>query len=275
MNRDRLAFFILALALICGIALRVVALAGKRNLEHDEGISFLAATGHQGEFAGIDNNAPYGRWVKAQEWQRFLKVDDLFCFGRIRSDLARYDIHPPLYFWVLHIWSIIFGVHLWTGPLLNILLFLITALLLFRFARHVLRDIMESSVVVFIWAVSPAVICVSFITRQYDLLALCVVVLISQVFRFLSREERVSVGGLRAHAKITSHFGRRCIPPVSVAKPRNMFIFLCFRALTAGRRNTQICEVISARTLSPVSLYQIKPSFFRVPSFPSTFPLLP
>jgi methanogenic corrinoid protein MtbC1 len=49
---------------------------------------------------------------------------------------------------------------------------------------------------------------------------------------------------VRAHSKITSHFGRRCIPSGRVAKTRNIQIFLRFRALPGGRLNAQNCELI-------------------------------
>jgi hypothetical protein len=49
---------------------------------------------------------------------------------------------------------------------------------------------------------------------------------------------------LRAHSKITSHFGRRCIPSGRVAKTRNIQIFLRFRVLSGGRLNTQNFELI-------------------------------
>ena len=39
---------------------------------------------------------------------------------------------------------------------------------------------------------------------------------------------------VRAHLKISSHFGRRCIPSGCVAKNWNIQIFLRFRALTGG-----------------------------------------
>jgi hypothetical protein len=49
---------------------------------------------------------------------------------------------------------------------------------------------------------------------------------------------------LRAHSKITSHFVRRCIPSVCVAKTHNIEILLRFRALPAGRLTPQNCELI-------------------------------
>jgi len=110
-------------------------------------------------------------------------VEKRFCFKQIASDLAHNDIHPPLYFWLLHLWCLLWGVSLWTGPSLNLLLAVLTALSLFGLARYTLRNSTEAAAVASIWAVSPAVIPISVEARQYDLLGLCTVLLVWQVIR--------------------------------------------------------------------------------------------
>ena len=111
--------------MIFSAALRIAGTAGKKTIDPDEGISYMAATGHLGEYFGVDDQSPYGTWVEASDWKRFIQIEEKFCFKQISSDLARHDIHPPLYFWLLHLWSLIFGVHLWTGPSLNIMISII------------------------------------------------------------------------------------------------------------------------------------------------------
>ena len=63
------------------------------------------------------------------------------------------------------------------------------------------------------------------------------------------RSQNIIPVELRAHSKITSHFVRRCIPSVCVAKTWNIQIFLRFRALPAGRLNPLNCELIFSWTL--------------------------
>ena len=108
------AIAILLAAVAGGAALRIVEIIEKRALAHDEAISYLHATGHIHEFARITNREepPYGTWVRAADWKRFVRIEDAFCFRRIADGLARYDIHPPMYFWLLHVWSLVFGVHI-------------------------------------------------------------------------------------------------------------------------------------------------------------------
>jgi hypothetical protein len=62
----------------------------------------------------------------------------------------------------------------------------------------------------------------------------------------------LSVRFFRAHARITSHFGRRCIPPGCVAKARNMrrFRYSCtFAPCQPGASTTKDCKLVLARTL--------------------------
>ena len=94
----------------------------KRSLTGEESISYLAAACHQGDYARLAVTAqpPVGRWVAAAEWKVLLRPDRALCLGELARDLAREDIHPPLYFWLLHAWALLFGVGLWTGPSLNI-----------------------------------------------------------------------------------------------------------------------------------------------------------
>ena len=157
MSRKQLSLIILGLAMIFGTGLRIAGTAGKKTIDPDEGISYMAATGHLGEYFAVDEQSPYGAWVEASQRKRFLQVERKFCFERIGSDLARYDIHPPLYFWLLHLWSLIIGIHLWTGPSLNILFSIITIPLLYRLANLILKNPVEAAMVAFVWALSPSV----------------------------------------------------------------------------------------------------------------------
>jgi hypothetical protein len=102
----------------------------------------LSATCHQGEFdCTIRPGAPpAGRWAPASEWQRFLAVEHRWCFATIGRDLVATDIHPPAYFWPLHIWTLAFGVGLTTAAWLNAPIDALTALALFALARDLLRN---------------------------------------------------------------------------------------------------------------------------------------
>ncbi len=192
MSRRRLALALLACVLVAAGGLRLAAGADKSGPTHDESISYLAAACHQGDYARITVYAepPFGRWVAASDWKALLRPDGALCLGQISRDLAREDIHPPLYFWLLHVWGLVFGVGLWTGLSLNIVLATLTGLAVFGLARRVLGDPLEAAGVASVWSLSPAAIRVFGEARQYELLALLAVLLVWQCLRFADPSTR-------------------------------------------------------------------------------------
>jgi uncharacterized membrane protein len=98
------------------------------------------------------NTPHFGEWTPASHWKKLLLIDEKFCFQKISRDLARHDIHPPLYFWALHTWCIVVGVHHWAGLSLNLLIFIFTAVVLFQLARSTLSNDLSAAAVVLLWA---------------------------------------------------------------------------------------------------------------------------
>jgi hypothetical protein len=184
-----LSTIILTLAFCSSITTRIVGTAGKYRLSHDEGITYLCATGHQRQYHHIVQNKmpPYLTWTPTSEWKKLWNIDKYFCFTQIATDLAHHDIHPPLYFWLLHIWSLIFGIHLWTGPLLNLLLDMIVIVALYKFANFIFTNNLLSSTAVLVWGLSPSVIETSFYARQYSLLTLWTVLFAWQILKFTNK----------------------------------------------------------------------------------------
>jgi hypothetical protein len=174
---------IVSFSVAAAILLRIEAISAKYVITRDEAISYLSATCHQGAYqqkTGDFEPQP----VPAAEWKTlFQHVERPFCFGRISTDLRRTDIHPPLYFWMLHVWSLLVGVELWTGPSLNVLIAVLATLSLFGLAAYSLRSDWEAALVVFTYALSPAVVFVSTEARQYDLLGFWAVLVVWQLLR--------------------------------------------------------------------------------------------
>jgi hypothetical protein len=184
----RLSRVILAAAFVLGALLRLFGGLSLRSVGYDDGVTFLAASGHEGEYQRVIENGTYpaGEWVKASAWKKFIRIERPLCFSRIRSDLADYDVHPPLYFWLLHLWGLAAGLSPLSSALFNLLLFFPTLVLLFRLARSVLGDESSAALAVFAWALSPAVIMVSWVARAYGLLSLWVVLALSLQWRWRS-----------------------------------------------------------------------------------------
>ena len=168
------AAMIVVSTLIAMSLLIYLTAARKTSIEHDEGITYLAASAQQGAYDDVTRSdaRPAGVWVPASVWQGYLQPMSPMAFKTIRDDLARVDIHPPVYFWLLHLWSLVVGLTPASAIALNILLALATGLALFVLAERTLGEPLRAATVVVFWALAPPVIGVSVIARQYGLLAL-------------------------------------------------------------------------------------------------------
>lgn len=184
---DQISVVVISAVLALGLAVRLVSITGKHTLEGDEAVTYLAATGHQLAYQRVAMTGLAGRWVPAGLWKSYLRADGFWGFTRIRVDLNRTDNHPPLYFWLLHVWVWIFGVHLWSGPLLNTLLVLVTGLILFALARRALHSPLQAALVTALWIVSHPVVTVSMWARDYELLALFGLLLVLVLYRLVDR----------------------------------------------------------------------------------------
>ena len=174
--------------LIVGVALSLLLqaarIAARITTTHDESISYLAATGHQGSYV---RNRPANRWVAALEWKQYWQPDRFPSFRTISSDLARYDIHPPVYFWLLHTWTFLFGSDVRIGRSLNLVFFLLTIPVLLLLARRVLPSSRHNTALVLTWVLSPAVMTVTAEARQYALLGLWSVLFMLLLLRCTER----------------------------------------------------------------------------------------
>lgn len=170
------------LLVFVGAAIYAPRLAAIGDISHDDGISLLAATCNQGAFRA---SIPTDQWVKASEWQQYWQLKSFGCFGQISHDLAKTDIHPPLYFWLLHIWFFAFGVSASSGLMLNLLFLLITAATIFFTCRTLNVSASISFLTSLAWMVSlPSRVTVEAI-RQYTLLTMLAVLLVFSAIKFL------------------------------------------------------------------------------------------
>ena len=187
---DTLALVVLVAAVLVGLSVRVDAMRANPNVQHDEAWSYATASGRLGAFEKAMQSGLSVRWVPASAWQYYWQSDKLGDLVHIGPDLAAYDVHPPLYFYLLHLWLMLTGMHHWAGPALNLIFALLTMLALFGLARALGFERLESSLVVLAWALSPAVVSISALTRQYDLVALFTVLFVWGLVRVTAPGER-------------------------------------------------------------------------------------
>lgn len=190
-----IALFVLLAALGAGAGLRVYAQHENPNVQYDEAWSYASAAGRLHEFVAGMEGGLTGRWVPAAEWQRLWRSDGLGEIGRIAPDLATYDVHPPLYFGLLHGWLVLSGDDVWSGRSLNLVFATLTILGIYGLARAVGFRPIEGALAALVWAVSPAVVGISSIARQYDLVALTAVLLVWGLVRV------TAAGGVRSEVQ--------------------------------------------------------------------------
>jgi len=166
---------------------RISIVVHKSVLTHDDSISYLAATCHEGDLVSRlqSGDAPFNQWVPASAWKEFLSIKSSGCFISISYDLGHYDMHPPLYFWVLHFWLLIFGVGITTGVWLNVLTAVLTCLGIWYLARQIFDDGRYAGIAAVIWAVSAGPLAATLESRPYELLALVTVIYAIQMGRIV------------------------------------------------------------------------------------------
>ncbi|HAM45853.1 MAG TPA: hypothetical protein DCM67_12650 [Propionibacteriaceae bacterium] len=161
-------------SLVGSVALIVQGAGRKDSIEHDEGISFINSAGKMSDWmnATAHHVAPVGGWAPATDWQYFWRVGNAFDFGVIAQGLAAWDIHPPLYFWLLHIWSLCFGMTPASSIGLNVLLTVLAGIALFGMARWAFEDTIFAALTVCLWALASPTVGAALVARQYVLLSL-------------------------------------------------------------------------------------------------------
>jgi hypothetical protein len=165
------------------------------DLDHDSVIAHLAATGHQRAYA----ETVAGGATTAGAIQRLLRVEKRWPLRRIADDLARTDIHPPLYFWRLHAQLLAADSSPRAYLLLNGAIGLLTILLLFFTGRR-LWDASAGAAAAALWAVGDGVLQSALHARPYALLALIALLLVRLAIAVLDRGGRPGPGWIAALA---------------------------------------------------------------------------
>ena len=188
----KLNSYTLIFILVASTVFRISGIAGKKLFTHDGVISYLAASGKQSDYA--DSTATQKKiWKKASDWKNFIIPDKTFCFKKIGHDLAYDDIHPPLYFWLLHLWILLIGTSIYSGPLLNCLITIFSTFFLYKLANFVFENKRDALLVAFFFSFSPAVVSISFEARQYDLFAFVSILFFSQVIYSIKGASEINI----------------------------------------------------------------------------------
>src|ERR1700709_1770959 len=104
MSRRLTVFFLLAGAAAIIMISDALVMRYKLLYSGDETIAYMCATGNSVAYEDVLHQYfPYGQPVYAGEYKKYMDIADPYCFRKIATDLCTNDLHPPLYFWLLHL----------------------------------------------------------------------------------------------------------------------------------------------------------------------------
>lgn len=188
--RRRWAYVVLAFAVVACVGVRLAWVPHRPVLAHDEAITYLHAAGKGAEYVGAvepsatgrASGSPAGTWVSASEWTDFMRPVGQG-LAEVSASVTKTDRHPPLYFWMLHVWEKTVGWDLNVGRMLQALIAALTVLAIYALGRATLKDPLVSALCALAFALLPGAIDTALFVRQYELLGLLTVVFAWQSVR--------------------------------------------------------------------------------------------
>jgi len=160
---------VIALAFVSG-SLRLSTLSEKQSIIHDEAVSLMAAAGKLKSFSRVRRKFA-NQWVSGSAWRDQIEIDKPWNFREIGTELARFDLHPPLYFWLLHVAGLVSGgLSPRTGGAANTLLHVLGMLAMFSLVKRTTRQAGWALLPVGVWSFASTTIATTYVARQYELL---------------------------------------------------------------------------------------------------------
>ena len=186
--KGRFAAVLLWLVIVAALLVRIHAVTNvKEGLTHDESIAWLCAAAGESRFdaelLGLAN-----RPVPAAEFQVFLQRPGSFAFRTVARDLALTDIHPPLFFWGLHVQHVLLGLTPQNQSAMHLAMALVTLGLVYRLGRRFSGSHLVGLVCAAVWFCAPAVMGIEFQTRHYPLFAVLVLLALELGDRIIAGE---------------------------------------------------------------------------------------
>ena len=264
-KKKALKYLVIIILILIGI--RVYFGYQKEDFFMDETFSYTLMNMKEG--AGMIQTAPEFNniWISGDKIKNMLVVskDEV-----LRYDIVYYnqtqDVHPPLYYFLLHTASALsFGNFTkWTGIILNILIFVGISFTLYVIGKKVFKSTIWAIVLVAIYGVSAGAIFSTIFIRMYELLILFVLLYLNKVIDILKKNiidkeditkkdmlelVTIFVLGMLTHY----HF-----IIISVLISLVLFIIMLFKKVKISR----ICTYVGINILGLLIYSAIYPSFY-------------
>ena len=264
-KKKALKYLIIIILILIGI--RVYFGYQKEDFFMDETFSYTLMNMKEG--AGMIQTAPEFNniWISGDKIKNMLVVskDEV-----LRYDIVYYnqtqDVHPPLYYFLLHTASALsFGNFTkWTGIILNILIFIGISFALYVIGKKVFKSTIWAIVLVAIYGVSTGAIFSTIFIRMYELLILFVLLYLNKIIDILkmnvienkniSKKDIIQLVTIFVLGMLTHyHF-----IIISVLISLVLFIIMLFKKVKISR----ICTYVGINILGLLIYSAIYPSFY-------------
>ena len=191
MPRVRTQHVTLVAVILFLVAVQVLFGVRKQGFHEDEFYSFFSTNRTAGLFH------PDREWVDTDVIRNEFVVlpGEGFRYGLVR-EVQSWDVHPPLYYWILHtVCSFFPGTFSkWTGIAVNLIAFVFSLLLLERIARHLELSLSARMLLLALFGLNPATISVNMFIRMYAWLTTWVLLTTLLHVRLWEREKYLSGG---------------------------------------------------------------------------------
>ena len=190
----------LCVVLICALVAGYF-LEARQVVFLDEQFSLAHANSSQGAFMAPDIGTYmtyedgenfYGKWLEGKSFQDYLSssAEEDFRYDFIGQNLKQ-DVHPPLYFWVVHTLCSFFkpqdGVMILLG--LNWLFYIAGLVLLFRIAQFLGGTPRQAMAVCLLWGLGSGGLITVLFARMYMLQTVCFLGLGYALLKFMQKEK--------------------------------------------------------------------------------------
>lgn len=151
-----------------------------------------------------------GRWYENGETIHILSAENGFRFNQVMLN-NKGDVHPPMYYFVIHILSVINAgsCSKWIGLAANWCFAVVSLIILYALIKHITGKRFLSLAACFVYISSPAVISTNMFLRMYGMFSMWVLLFV-YISYWLYQEKAISTGkrmGLYAALAAVTFFG--------------------------------------------------------------------
>ena len=178
-NLDKIEIVLLVMIILLQIIVRVAAGNEKSYIHIDEGYSYGLMNYKQVDI--IANDDFYNTWHTADYYEDYLTIseEEKWDFSSVYRN-QKNDVHPPLYYLLLRTAAsfTIGEISTWTGIGLNILIFIMTSIMVYKISQIIFKEKLYAILIVLINGFTIASIETTMFIRMYALNALNLLIIV-------------------------------------------------------------------------------------------------